>query len=152
MKISKGLILAIFAIGAGLLGFSLWHGQSVRHARRWPTTEAIVTSSQVTSVSNLTQGKLGTRVVRWDDLAFSFTYRISGRDYVSKRFYLVGHPPAHIVAHDFPVGRKFLASYDTAAHAMAVVEPGPFYHRLLIVALICLGLVGAGIIYNCRWT
>jgi hypothetical protein len=151
MKISKWLILAFFAIGAGFLGFYLWLGQAVHHARQWSTTEATVTSCQVTSRTKLVQGQLGNELVRWDDLEFAFTYSVSGREYVSKRFYLLGHPPAHIVARDFPVGRKFLASYAAASPTMAVVETGPFYHRLPIVAFVCFGLAATGIVYNRRW-
>jgi len=151
MKISKWLILIFFAIGAGLLGFYAWHGQAVRHARHWPTTEAIVTSCQITSGTNLIQGQLGNELVRWDDLAFAFTYWVSGREYVSKRFYLLGHAPAHMVARDFPVGRKFLARYTADSPTMAVVEPGHLYPRALIAAFLCFALATAGILYNRGW-
>ena len=151
MKISKWLILAFFAIGAGLMGFYLWHGQAVRHARHWPTTEATVTSCQITSGTNLMQGELGNKIVRWDDLAFAFTYSVSGREYVSKRFYILGHPPAHVVARDFPVGRRFLASYAAASPTTAVVEPGSPYHRLPIAAFVCFALAATGLVYNRRW-
>jgi len=97
------------------------------------------------------QGKLGNHLVRWDDLAFAFTYRVSGREYVSKRFYVLGHPPAHTVGSDFPVGRKFLAKYATASPTMAVVEPGPLYHRLPIAAFVCFALAATAIAYNRRW-
>jgi len=131
MKISKRLVLAFCVLSASSLGFYLWHAQAVRKAQHWPTTEATVASCQITSGTNLTQGKLGTRVVRCNDLAFAFTYAVSGRDYVSRRFYLMGHPAAHTVARDFPVGRKFLAQYDPAFPATAVVQPGALYHRVL---------------------
>lgn len=151
MKISKWLILAFFAIGAGFLVFYLWHDRAIRDARNWPTTEATVTSCQVTMGTNLMQGQSGNELVRWNDLAFAFTYTVSGRDYVSKRFYILGHPPAHIVARDFPLGRKFLASYAAVSPTMAVVEPGPLYQRLLIAAFICISLGATGIVYNRRW-
>jgi len=151
MKISKWLILAFFAVGAGFLGFYLWHGQAVRHARHWPTTEATVASCRVTSGTNLIQGNVGNELVRWHDLAFSFTYSVSGRKYVSKRFYILGHPPAHMVARDFPVGRKFMARYAAVSPSMAVVEPGSPYHRLPVAASVCFVLAATGMLYNRRW-
>ncbi len=151
MRISKWLVLALFVLGAGSLGFYLWHALAVRKARHWPMTEATVASCQVASRTHLTQGKLGGRVVRWDDLAFAFTYTVSGREYVSGRFYLMGNPSAQTVAREFPVGRKFLAQYDAAFPATAVVKPGPLYYRVLIVGCVCIGLAMAGMIYNRRW-
>ena len=151
MKISKWLVLALCVLGVGSLGFYLWHARAVRKARHWPTTEATVTSCQVASRTNLTQGKLGNHVVRWDDLAFAFTYTVSGRDYVSGRFYLMGNPSAQTVARDFPVGRKFLAQYDAAFPMTAVVKPGPLSHRALIAGCVCIGLAVGGMFYNRRW-
>lgn len=147
-RISKWAILFVFVLGAGSLAFYLWHGYTVRQARSWPTVEATVTSCDVTSVTNITEGRFGNRLARWDELAFAFSYRVSGRDYISRRFYIVGHPPAHIVAHDFQVGRQFSASYNAISPDMAVVEPGPLYYRALVLGVICLGLAGAGVIYN----
>ena len=146
--ISKWTLLFVIVVGVGSLAFYLWHAYAIRQAHRWPTTEATVINCQVTSVTNLIQGKLGNRVVRDDHLGFAFTYRVSGREYVSRRFYVLGHPPANIVAHDFPVGRRFLASYSASSPDVAVVEPGPLYFRVLVLAVVFLGLGGAGIVYN----
>jgi hypothetical protein len=147
-QISRWAILFVLLVGVGSLAFYLRHAYRIHQVQDWPTVQATVTSCNITAMTNIMQGRLGNRIVHWDELAFAFSYWVSGREYISRRFYLVGNPPVQIVARDFPVGRQFLARYNASSPDTAVVEPGPLYYRVLAIAVLCLGLAGTGMIYN----
>lgn len=151
-KIAKWVLLSVFTSGVILLSFFLWHSHAVHRASQWFSVEATVVQSAVTFTTNLVEGRLGNRVGYNSEVVFSFSYTVSGHEYVSDSFYVFGKPPAGIVHRDFPRGHRFRALYDPNNPARAVVEPGPLRYRPLLLSVICLLLAMAGAIYNRRIT
>jgi hypothetical protein len=108
----------------------------------------MVLGSQVASSTNFSEGDFGTEVAIQNTAAFAFIYTVSNHQYVSKRFYLIGQPPAHLVVRDYPQGRRFKARYNPSAPDLAIVEPGPVHYRLLFASAVIIGLSLAGMAYN----
>lgn len=148
-RISKWAILFVFAIGAVFLCHSIWRNHNVIEARRWPATDAIVSSCQITSYTNLVERRWGNRIERHDEVTFAFTYTVAGHQYVSTRFYPLGqYQPKNWLVRQYQVGRHFAAHYNPNAPEQAVVEPGDLNFHTLVIAIFILGSSVLAVIYN----
>jgi hypothetical protein len=149
-RVVSGAILFIFAMGLVLLAMFLWENHTVNLVKKWPTTEATIVNSHITSSTNLIEGDMGNIVTKNDELYFAFSYQVNSVKYVSHNFYPDGELIEKPVITDLPVGHHFFARYNPQTPEIAVVEPGSVHYRFLVVAVICLGLTAAGLIYNFR--
>jgi hypothetical protein len=152
-RISWRVILLLLAFGIGLLVYFFWHSRAIRQAERWPTTDAVVTSSKDISTTNLVETDYGTEAVKQNNATFAFTYTVGGQQYVSRRFYLIGRPSAGFISMRYPPGHRFLAHYNPNTPAMAIVQPGSLANDgALLVAILCLGFAATFLIYNRYYT
>ena len=147
----RNTIVYLIALGVLLFGVYLYASHKVARMSTWPTVDAVIIDSKLSSIAEFHESHLGTTVITKPKLTISFNYSVDGRSYTSSCFYMWAYLPTSQTSREYAVGQHFTARYNPKDPSEAIrpaENDSSLLWMLLIWSIVSLVLAALTSIYR----